>query len=55
MKTTFYFADGTSWEWEDDPQDSEGLDIKNKYFKNSDLNGDVKFHLDIIKVIQSPD
>ena len=55
MKTTFYFADGTSWEWEDDPQDLESLEIKNKYFENVDLSRGLFVSPDIIKIVESLD
>tara|TARA_B100002019_G_scaffold293356_1_gene320365 strand:- start:5034 stop:5198 length:165 start_codon:yes stop_codon:yes gene_type:complete len=49
MYTTFYFNDGTVWEWKDQPVTAEDSDIIQKYFSN----GFTLKHIDIAKVVMS--
>ena len=54
MHTTFYFNDGTIWEWKDQPLTAEDVDIMEKYFPCglNYHNMSIK-HPDISKVVMS--
>ena len=53
MRTTFVFMDGTSWEWEDDPKDYEGIEIKKKYFFTEYPLPNGWIHPEIMQIIES--